>query len=310
MSPLSSIQPWDTLIIKPSKKSPVLFRTIVLIFAMVGGVCICSICIKQSNTHTKTEFLNIEVIERPYPDYDIDKSQISYLHYPKPETFSRSGTGWFETLLNSHMNVSFNREIFYVQERKDNMSSIMQTLDRVYNLDWLINSKLDKRQKQYATDHTQVTEALAHAGLKSSNLIVGIDFTKSNEWTGASQNFGRSKFQLKQAKQLIPSLHRQVTSLTGQLQCLAKDLAEDKAIKRFLVRNIVEQVMLGMSKKRVLLTCGAPTIAIRVYRYWFAFVLYSVKRLSETNADDSSQGTGGDGFTLCQILRVAKLKYA
>ncbi|CAJ2644513.1 E3 ubiquitin-protein ligase rglg2-like protein [Trifolium pratense] len=31
----------------------------------------------------------------------------------------------------------------------------------------------------------QVTEALASAGLESSNLIVGIDFTKSNEWTGA-----------------------------------------------------------------------------------------------------------------------------
>ncbi|XP_044960422.1 E3 ubiquitin-protein ligase RGLG3-like [Hordeum vulgare subsp. vulgare] len=31
---------------------------------------------------------------------------------------------------------------------------------------------------------TQVTEALAQAGLESSNLIVGIDFTKSNEWTG------------------------------------------------------------------------------------------------------------------------------
>ncbi|XP_028781814.1 E3 ubiquitin-protein ligase RGLG2 [Neltuma alba] len=31
----------------------------------------------------------------------------------------------------------------------------------------------------------QVTEALAAAGLESSNLIVGIDFTKSNEWTGA-----------------------------------------------------------------------------------------------------------------------------
>ncbi|GKC20004.1 E3 ubiquitin protein ligase RGLG2-like protein, partial [Tanacetum coccineum] len=30
----------------------------------------------------------------------------------------------------------------------------------------------------------QVTEALSHAGLESSNLIVGIDFTKSNEWTG------------------------------------------------------------------------------------------------------------------------------
>ncbi|XP_078154577.1 E3 ubiquitin-protein ligase RGLG5-like [Carex rostrata] len=36
----------------------------------------------------------------------------------------------------------------------------------------------------------QVTDALAHAGLESSNLIVGIDFTKSNEWTG-KLSFGR-----------------------------------------------------------------------------------------------------------------------
>ncbi|KAK6149645.1 hypothetical protein DH2020_017170 [Rehmannia glutinosa] len=37
--------------------------------------------------------------------------------------------------------------------------------------------------------------------------------------------------ELKQAKQLIPSLQRQVTSLTGQLQSLAEDLAEVKADK-------------------------------------------------------------------------------
>ncbi|KAF3444544.1 hypothetical protein FNV43_RR14236 [Rhamnella rubrinervis] len=36
----------------------------------------------------------------------------------------------------------------------------------------------------------QVTEALARAGLEASNLIVGIDFTKSNEWTGA-RSFNR-----------------------------------------------------------------------------------------------------------------------
>jgi hypothetical protein len=30
----------------------------------------------------------------------------------------------------------------------------------------------------------QVQQALSQAGLESSNLIVGIDFTKSNEWTG------------------------------------------------------------------------------------------------------------------------------
>ncbi|KAL0407198.1 UNVERIFIED_CONTAM: hypothetical protein Slati_4033700 [Sesamum latifolium] len=37
--------------------------------------------------------------------------------------------------------------------------------------------------------------------------------------------------ELKQAKQLIPGLQRQVTSLTGQLRCLAEDLAEVKAGK-------------------------------------------------------------------------------
>ncbi|KAL9667163.1 hypothetical protein QQ045_001512 [Rhodiola kirilowii] len=36
----------------------------------------------------------------------------------------------------------------------------------------------------------QVTSALAQAGLESSNMIVGIDFTKSNEWTG-TKSFNR-----------------------------------------------------------------------------------------------------------------------
>lgn len=35
-----------------------------------------------------------------------------------------------------------------------------------------------------------MSEALGRAGLESSNLIVGIDFTKSNEWTGA-KSFNR-----------------------------------------------------------------------------------------------------------------------
>ncbi|KAF7124808.1 hypothetical protein RHSIM_Rhsim12G0039000 [Rhododendron simsii] len=50
------------------------------------------------------------------------------------------------------------------------------------------NRKLEKKFSVISDDyHTleQVTDALAQAGLESSNLIVGIDFTKSNEWTGS-----------------------------------------------------------------------------------------------------------------------------
>lgn len=147
----------DAIIIKPSKKSPVL-RTIVLLFTMVFGVYICSICIKQSQDHSKTDSISVQVIERYCHYIDSDKSQVPYLHYPKPETFDRaecvcnpvryfvilsmqrSGSGWFETLLNSHVNVSSNGEIFSVRERRYNISSIIKTLDKVYNLDWFTSA--------------------------------------------------------------------------------------------------------------------------------------------------------------------------
>jgi E3 ubiquitin-protein ligase RGLG len=49
------------------------------------------------------------------------------------------------------------------------------------------HARLQRKYSRIGDDyHTlnQVTDALAQAGLESSNLIVGIDFTKSNEWTG------------------------------------------------------------------------------------------------------------------------------
>ena len=48
----------------------------------------------------------------------------------------RSGSGWFETLLNNHTNISSNGEIFSVKVRRSNVSTIVETLDKVYNLDW------------------------------------------------------------------------------------------------------------------------------------------------------------------------------
>ncbi|KAJ6386948.1 hypothetical protein OIU78_016809 [Salix suchowensis] len=65
------------------------------------------------------------------------------------------------------------------QSYGDRASSSRKRLERKY-------SKIDDNYNSLV----QVTEALARAGLESSNLIVGIDFTKSNDWTGA-RSFSR-----------------------------------------------------------------------------------------------------------------------
>ncbi|KAJ0974165.1 hypothetical protein J5N97_016130 [Dioscorea zingiberensis] len=46
--------------------------------------------------------------------------------------------------------------------------------------------------KDHFNSLEQVTTALRESGLESSNLILGIDFTKSNEWTGKRSFNGRS----------------------------------------------------------------------------------------------------------------------
>ncbi|KAJ4963236.1 hypothetical protein NE237_023175 [Protea cynaroides] len=145
----------DTLVLKPPKKSPLVLRMVVLLFSMVCGVYICSICLKQISSQTKARLLSLGGVQRLCPVSDIDPKEINYVHYPIPNTYDRaecacnpvrffailsmqrSGSGWFETLLNSHINVSSNGEIFSVKERKANASAIVATLDKVYNLDWL-----------------------------------------------------------------------------------------------------------------------------------------------------------------------------
>lgn len=58
----------------------------------------------------------------------------------------------------------------------------------------------------------QVTNALRYAGLESSNLIVGIDFTKSNEWTGAISFGHRSLHHLGDS----PNPYEQAISIIGR----------------------------------------------------------------------------------------------
>ncbi|XP_048231444.1 nodulation protein H isoform X2 [Ricinus communis] len=145
----------DAFIIKSPKKSPLVLRMVVLAFVMVCGVYICSICLKQISISTNPGIFSLGVIEKPCPEPNIQPWEIPYVHYPKPKTYSRaecmcnpvrnfailsmqrSGSGWFETLLNNHTNISSNGEIFSVKVRRSNVSMIVETLDKIYNLDWL-----------------------------------------------------------------------------------------------------------------------------------------------------------------------------
>ncbi|XP_068314446.1 uncharacterized protein [Pyrus communis] len=99
----------ESLIIKPPKKSPLLSRMAVLVFARVFGVI--------------TARYVAECARNPVIFFAILSMQ-------------RSGSGWFESLLNSLKNVSSNEEIFSVRHRRENISSIVQTLNKVYSLDW------------------------------------------------------------------------------------------------------------------------------------------------------------------------------
>jgi hypothetical protein len=58
----------------------------------------------------------------------------------------------------------------------------------------------------------EVTAALRDAGLESSNLILGIDFTKSNEWSGR-YSFGRKSLH---AISATPNPYEQAISIIGR----------------------------------------------------------------------------------------------
>ncbi|KVI09053.1 Sulfotransferase domain-containing protein [Cynara cardunculus var. scolymus] len=136
------------LVLKPRKKCLKILRALILVCTMVL-VCGVYVCLRRTHIERKRELFEFQVIKRPRPNN---------LLYPKRQTLNRyvcaripmhlfvivsmqrSGSGWFETLLNSHMNVSSNGEIFGQLNRRQNVSSIIETLDSVYNLELLTSS--------------------------------------------------------------------------------------------------------------------------------------------------------------------------
>ncbi|KAK7351662.1 hypothetical protein VNO77_11261 [Canavalia gladiata] len=149
----------DSLDIKSFKNFPLILRLVVLVFAVVCGIYICTICLEQKTVLSYSKLLASTVFNHlcHHPP-GVEEWELPYLHYPEPKTYSReecacnpvrffcivsmqrSGSGWFETFLNSHINISSHGELFSVGKRRANISSILRTLDEVYNLDWFTSA--------------------------------------------------------------------------------------------------------------------------------------------------------------------------
>ncbi|CAN6985217.1 unnamed protein product, partial [Brassica oleracea var. botrytis] len=80
------------IVIKQPERSHLFLKMIVLVFAMVCSLYICSVCLKQFSVQT-SQLVRV-------------RTRITTrIHYPKPETFNRffailsmqrSGSGWFD----------------------------------------------------------------------------------------------------------------------------------------------------------------------------------------------------------------------
>ncbi|XP_045804984.1 uncharacterized protein LOC123898135 [Trifolium pratense] len=153
---------YDVDIKSIKKKSSLTLKLAVLMLATVYTIYICSINLEQPMVdliRTSTKLLELRSFTNHscHPSL-VEEFDLPYLHYPHPKTFNReecgcnpvryfciismqrSGSGWFETLLNSHINISSNGEIFSKAKRRENVSSILKTMDKVYNLDWFTSA--------------------------------------------------------------------------------------------------------------------------------------------------------------------------
>ncbi|KAM1360963.1 hypothetical protein ACFX2H_025997 [Malus domestica] len=74
------------------------------------------------------------------------------------------------------------------------------------------------------------------------------------------------------------------------------------------MRTLTSKLQICSKKPRsVNIKCISHWQLNKAKQFWFAFVLYSVKSLSNKNSDNSQKSSDDNGFSLFQILRAAKL---
>lgn len=77
------------LIVRPPVKKSLVLRISVVAFVMVCGVFMCSIGLKQISNFTKAGFIDVKVAEQPCEVPNVKKWERSFVHFPKPTTFTR-----------------------------------------------------------------------------------------------------------------------------------------------------------------------------------------------------------------------------
>ncbi|XP_076892687.1 retinoblastoma-related protein-like [Bidens hawaiensis] len=109
-------------------------------------------------------------------------------------------------------------------------------------------------------------------------------------------------------KPLNPTVEAGATNTN--IEARFKDFCKGKL--RMDDKEVDEAMQLFNQSKHMLLT-NASTLGSwtpeEAQHYWFAFILFSLKRLSQKDATEDAANTNDNGFNLCQILRVAKLNY-
>ncbi|KAL0917475.1 hypothetical protein M5K25_012538 [Dendrobium thyrsiflorum] len=113
---------------------------------------------------TLPHVMGVNLTEKLSHDPQLSESQLRHFNYNKTKAYGReehgclpvslyaivskqrSGSKWFEALLNSHENIRSHGEIFYSVDRKCNMTVIKTVLDKLYSLNW--NASTFRRKKK------------------------------------------------------------------------------------------------------------------------------------------------------------------
>lgn len=145
----------DLLLGKSFKKETLAWKLITLVIIALCGLSLCFVRAGQRNLLLKAGYYTQKTAPRiQCPGNSRNSTEGFQLHYPRPNNFEReecactpvhyfvilsmqrSGSGWFETLLNNHPTISSHGEIFAGRDRHTNFSVISRKLDEVYNLDY------------------------------------------------------------------------------------------------------------------------------------------------------------------------------